>query len=1118
MSFKSVLASALLPLLVATGCQSVSEKADSSGAFRLIEPSESGITFNNQIQDVPDANILLYEGFYDGGGVSIGDINNDGLQDIYFAGNQISDQLYLNKGSLQFEEISKSAGILDKGGWSSGVTMADVNQDGLLDIYVCKTLYDEDPELRRNELYINNGDLTFTESAGAYLLDDFWRAKDASFVDYDNDGDLDLFLVNQPPNPGFLSSLSGEDWLDTLYSCRLYQNNDLKFKDVSNEAGVLNRGYGLSVSASDLNNDGWIDFYVSNDYDSPDFLYMNNGDGTFTNKINDYLAHISYFSMGSDAADINNDGLIDLLILDMVAEDNYRLKANMGGMEPEAFWRIVDAGGHRQYMFNTLQLNRGAQPNGHLYFSEVGQLGGVSSTDWSWSPLVADFDNDGNKDIFITNGLKKDLRNTDAIATTEQYLRRTIDDFVRKNPNAGDVNIWSIIDMDSILSFIPSQKINNYVFKNNGNLTFEKKIEEWGLDQQTFSSGAAYGDLDNDGDLDLVVNNTDEVAFLYENRLNSANFLRVQLLKNNMATSFPGAKVEITHDDKKQLYEIASTRGFYSSSEALAHFGLGDASQVDKLKVYWPGGKVSTLENIEVNQLVTVDIKDATTKVENKQAAEVMFTNSTEQRQMNFEHRENLYDDYQKEVLLPHKMSTLGAGASVADVNMDGLEDIFIGNARGSSGSLFIQQAGGDFVESNKSTWFKDQDYEDMGATFFDADNDGDQDLYVVSGGNEKEPGHESYLDRIYINEQGNFTRFHDIALPSASGSRVVAADYDQDGDVDLFVGGRQIPGSYPTPAESSIIQNQLVETGKLSFAKLSASDAPDLTTLGMVTDAVWTDFDQDQDLDLFVVGEWMTPTLLENQDGTFVNASSRLGLDEQSGWWFSIEQTDLDHDGDMDYVLGNLGLNYKYQASMDEPFSINYGDFDNNGSNDIVLSYYNFGTQYPLRGRSCSSQQVPSIKNKFTNYSEFASATLTEVYGQELLNSSLQYEATIFQSIVLENLNGTSFKIHPLPMEAQFSTVNDIIIHDFNQDGKEDLIIAGNMYGSEIETPRADAGLGLLLLGQGNFEFQPIPAWESGVFLPFDVRDLQLLKLGDRTAFIIVCNNDQAILLEYLK
>ncbi|WP_051315572.1 VCBS repeat-containing protein [Arenibacter certesii] len=1100
--------------------QSPHKKEGAEKLFSLLPSSRTGIDFNNTVTDTHEANALIYELFYNGAGVAIEDINNDGLPDIYFAGNQAADRLYLNLGNMQFKDITKSAGILDRGGWSMGVNMVDVNGDGYKDIYVSKNLFDDNPELRINELYINNGDLTFTESAREYNLNDPFRAIHANFFDFDKDGDFDLFLINQPPNPSLLSPLKGRNWLSPELTYRFLENTGAGFKDITAAVGLENVGYGLSAVVGDFNNDQWPDLYVANDYEGPDFFYINNGDGTFTNKANEYLKHISFFSMGADVGDINNDGLLDLAVVDMVAEDNYRLKANMGGMNPQEFWNIVNLGGHYQYMFNTLQLNNGADADGNLRFSEIGQLAGMSNTDWSWSALFADFDNNGFKDLFVTNGIKKDIRNTDALKNIDAYLARVAAKHQIEHVSANLAQLRELVSLDSILAFFPSEKIPNYAFKNMGGLNFAKVANEWGIDQPSFSSGAAYGDLDNDGDLDLVVNNVDDLAFIYENnsnKLSKNNYLNIKFTDGNKHKSFFGTRASIYYDGGIQIGELTSARGFYSSSESLVHFGLGTAKKIDSLVISWYDGASSVIHKIKPNQTLILDREKLKITPVNKTkiTKNHFFKEVSKEVGIDFVHQENNYNDFEVEVLLPHKMSAFGPGLAVGDVNGDGLEDFFVGGAVGHSGSIFLQNKNGTFTKTGSETFAGYPFHEDMGAQFIDVDMDGDMDLYVVSGGNEYDKGIDLYQDRLYINDGNGIFSLLKSALPklTASGARVIMADYDNDGDMDLFVGGRQVPGHYPEPTESYLLKNTWKETGQLKFEKVVIND---LIDLGMVTDASWTDYDHDGDLDLIVVGEWMPITLIENKEGIFKKVALPTSLQNTTGWWFSVQAADLDGDGDDDYVMGNLGLNYKYKANPDEPFTVNYGDFDQNGKNDIVFGYYNYGEHYPLRGRSCSSQQIPGLKKIFPNYDTFASASLSEVYGEEQLSKSLEYKAHMFQSIVLENLGKGNFRIHELPIKAQVSSINDIIIADVDSDGNLDLILAGNMYGSEVETPRNDAGIGLLLKGDGKCGFTTIPMLESGLSLPYDVKEMKSIKLGTARGIVVGINNGPLKIIKY--
>lgn len=1065
-----------------------------SSLFTSIPAVETGIEFMNEIPENSAMNSMVYEYFYNGGGVAVGDIDNDGLPDIYFTANLKDNKLYKNKGNFQFEDITNKAAVEGTFGWTTGVTMVDLNADGWLDIYICKSGKGKE-ENRENQLFQNNKDGTFKEMAEAYGLNFTGYSTQASFFDYDKDGDLDMFLLNHnvtPINTNNPEKFKNE--ISEMAGDRFYRNDNGKFTDISIKAGILQNslGFGLGVSIGDLNEDGWPDIYVSNDYVEHDYLYYNNGDGTFSEAMKSSIGHTPNFSMGNDIADFNNDGLLDIISLDMVAEDNYGIKTSMSGMNPEIFNYAVENGFHYQYMFNALQLN-----NGNQNFSDVAQLAGVSNTDWSWAPLFADFDNDGLKDLFITNGLKRDFRNNDF----RKYKIQRLEEAQKNSEKMSTV-------IEELIKKTPQRKTVNFLFKNNGDLTFEKVSKDWGLQKSTLSNGAAYADLDNDGDLDLIVNNIDEEATILKNNSNK-KYIQFTFKGSSKNPFGIGTRVEILTKNGIQVVENYPTRGYQSSVEPILHFGVYDMETIDQVTVIWSDNKKQTLKNIPVNQEILLDYDNAgTTTQPSKQQKSKIFKDVTNTYGIQHKHIENKYNDYAKESLLPHKMSQFGPAIAVADINNDGLDDYFVGGAKGLMATLYEQNSRGQFILTNNQPWRKDKKYEDIDAVFFDVDNDNDLDLYVVSGGNEWPEGHTNYEDRLYINTAGKFSLAQN-KLPKnyTSGSSVKPFDFDGDGDMDLFVGSRLFPQKYPFSQPSRILENN---NGR--FKDVTLEIAPGLTNAGMVTDALWTDFDNDGQTDLIIVGEWSEIKFYKNSQGKFKQDTSILP--ETLGWWNSIESIDVENDGDNDYVVGNLGLNYKYKASIKEPFEVYSTDFDDNGTNDIVLGYYNQGNLFPLRGRECTSNQMPFIKEKFPTYNSFGSANLTDVYTKEKLDQALHLKANMFSSVLLENLGGGKFKIHILPNQAQLSSINAIKIDDFDKDGYKDILVAGNLFQSEVETPRNDASIGLLLKGNGSSQFVPLPFNVSGVFLDGDVKKMRTIQLGNAipTKAILVVRNNNTI------
>lgn len=1085
----------------------VSCEQESNKLFSKLTSLETGVNFKNKLTETHKYNYFTYPYMYLGGGVSVGDINNDGLEDIFFTGNMVPNKLYLNKGNLKFEDISESAGILGDERWYSGTTLVDINKDGFLDIY-CSVSGKNPPH--NNVLFVNNKDNTFTEKAAEYGIDCDGQSMQSTFFDYDNDGDLDLYVINYPPT-SFVAPVEYYDYMldnhELPDSDRLYRNDNGRFTDVTIEAGLSSFGLSLGVVASDVNNDGYTDIFVSNDFNAPDFLFINNQDGTFTNQIDTSLQQTSFFGMGADIADFNNDGYMDIFQLDMSAEDNFRSKANMSAMDPDAFYKSVDVGLHHQYMQNSLQLNNGNAPEELPLFSNVSRLAGVSSTDWSWGGLLADFDNDGWKDLFVTNGIRRDVNNKDFYAKYREFFNKMENDPNYKNKEEE-------VGLLKYLEELPSEKLSNYMFKNNQDLTFERKTVEWGFDEKTFSNGVAYSDFDNDGDLDLVINNLEDTASIYRNNSKETNQLTIDL--KGTATVLPnGSKVTVYTDQGMQIQEYNTVRGYLSSVSPLLHFGLGRAQQADSIMVAWPNGTTTKMEAVKANQKLVI------THDENTNEAQRPLTVTKEKRFQTvdepnlFVHEENNFNDFEVEVLLPHKNSTLGPTLATGDLNGDGLDDYIAGAAVGRPAEVFIQKANGNFEALAIEDLAKDQYYEDLGILIFDADNDGDNDFYIASGGNEFKPGSLGYEDRFYENLGDTKFRRNKEALPNfkTSGLNVTASDYDRDGDIDLFVGGRLIPKQYPYPADSHLLENVSDVSGP-KFVEVTQKVLPELKEIGLVTASSWIDFDNDGWEDLVVVGEWMPIKFFKNVNGSFKDVSEELLQGKSSGWWFDIQKGDFDNDGDQDLLVGNLGKNYKYQASEAEPFKIYLNDFDSNARPDIVLSYRKGETEFPVRGRQCSSQQMPAIKAKFKDYNSFASSSLKQIYTTKMLEESLSYEITSFASVYLENKDGT-FEMKPLPQLAQISSINKFVVDDFNADGNLDVVLAGNLYNSEVETPRNDSSFGLYLQGDGAGTFTPKTMMESGLKIVGDVRDMELLSIQGKKHLLAVKNDAAAQLVQ---
>ena len=1104
--------------------------ANTEALFTLLGSNETKLNFINVINESPTVNGVLYEYLYNGGGVAVGDLNNDDLPDIYFISNLYSNKLFINKGNLSFEETTLVSKVKGNNGFPTGVTMVDINSDGLLDIYVCKSGDYSDLNQRRNELYVNKGNNkegipVFDEEASKYGLDLPHYSTQAAFLDYDKDGDLDMFLINHGIAPADV-----EPNISTLlhkksdYSSeRLFRNDNGKFLDVSELSGIVNNsiGFGLGIAIGDLNNDQWPDILVGHDYSEKDHLYLNQKDGTFKEGILKATNHISNFSMGNDIGDINNDGLLDFISVDMVSNNNYDLKTSMSGMSIKRFQAIVDKGLHHQYMFNTLQLNNGNYSEDDVpAFSEIGKYAGISNTNWSWAPLLFDMDNDGWQDVFVSNGILRSFRNNDFVI----YKRKRVGQLYKDLENYKNRDSLIKTYYDDILARMPEKKEVNLLYLNNRDFTFTSMNEAWNLNTPSCTNGAVYADLDNDGDLDIIGNNINDPAFIYRNNsselLPKNNYLKVKLKGPKGNSIGIGARISLETNEEKQTKEQYLSRGFQSSVSEIVHFGLGTADKIKSLKIVWPDGKSQAIGGVNVNQQLNLDYLDATvTKSPLKETTKSVFDDVTNVVQTNYLHKENDFDDFERESLLPHKLSENGPSLAIGDVNSDGLDDFYVGGAKGQTGELLLQQQNGSFISVLPSLWSKDKSHEDVASVFFDADKDGDLDLYVVSGGNEEAAEDEYYRDRFYENlGNGQFVK-RENALPNnlVSGSCVKSGDFDNDGDLDLFVGAKLIPGKYPLPASSYLLRNDS-SSGNVKFVNVTEELAPFLNNLGMVSDAEWLDLDNDKNLDLVIVGEWMPIRIAKNTGTKFADLTGESGLKNKTGWWFGVASADFDKDGDLDFIVGNLGLNYKYKASLESPFEVYANDFDHNGSLDIVLSYQEMGVAYPLRGRECTSNQMPFIKEKFPSYHDFGMADLNAVYGAEELKKATHYKATTFATTYVENLGNFQFKTHNLDGMVQFSSVNSILIDDYDQDGNLDALLSGNLYQSEVETPRNDASYGVLLKGNGKGQFSTLNPSASGLLVRGDVKNAGILKTKDGKVKRIVFakNGDSLQFLEY--
>lgn len=1077
--------------------------------FESVSPDSSNIHFANNIVTNDSLNIFTFEYLYNGGGVGISDFNVDGMPDIFFTGNTVASKLYINKGNFRFQDITHSAGVEINKGWPFGVSVVDINQDGLPDIYV-SVGGPGNKDIFPNKLFVNQGldknnSVHFKEMANEYGLADSGQSIQAVFFDYDHDGDLDMYQLTgggfekSPIVPHPIAKDGSSRNTDRLYRNDLDKKSGHPvFTNVSKQAGILQEGFGLGVSVVDINEDAWPDIYVTNDYLTNDLLYVNNKDGTFSEMVQLYFKHTSHFAMGNDIGDINNDGLVDIISVDMLPEDHYQRTLMFGPNQYDKFHYSIQQGYSYQYMRNTLQLNRGCGK-----FSEIGQFSGIYKTSWSWAPLFADLDNDGYQDIFISNGFGRNITDLDFVKYRSNVLK------IGNSKEA--INIL----MDS-LSVRPGIKTHPYVYKNNGDYTFTDVSKQWGFGVPNYSNGAAYVDLDNDGDLDVISSNIDEPGHIYRNKTmettkaGSNNYLRIKLIGAANNQSALGSKIDIKYNHQIQTRSMNTVRGFESSVEAVAHFGLGIQKLIDTVIVTWPDGKISILKNVEANQVLSInystsEIKSIEQNEKNKKQIFAEINPSI--LNITYKNKRNNFNDFDYERLLPKKYSQNGPGIAIGDMNGDGLEDFFVGGAYQQSGEIYLQNKVGSFTGHNLSK--RNEGSEDAGCLLFDADGDGDLDLYIVSGGNEFTSQNKRYQHRLYKNDgKGNFTK-DEGSLPSmiSSGSCINASDYDGDGDLDLFVGGGIVPGQYPQPPSSYILQNN-----KGKFIDVTEEVAPGLRKIGMVNTALWTDINNDGKLDLIVAGEWMPISIFKNVNGKFINNTINCGLQDTEGWWQSIISGDFDNDGDMDFVIGNWGLNNPYKASAKEPMRLCYNDFDHNGSIDPILGYYEEGINYPVAPWDYIIEQIPSLRKIIPTYASYASVSMEKLLLMLDVKGMQTLTCKTLHSVYLQNSGEGKFVIRKLPFEAQFAPIFGMLAEDINRDGNLDLIAVGNFYGTEVVVGRYDASVGIVMYGDGKGNFKSVNISETGLIADKDSKGIARIETANKTSLILITQNSDSL------
>ncbi len=1070
--------------------------------FKLLPSAETNITFQNTLTESDSFNVLTFEYIYNGAGVGVGDVNNDGLTDIFFAGNMVSSALYLNNGNFEFTDITEQAGVQTEA-WCTGISMIDINQDGLLDIHVSTIQPHIDRAAVPNLLFLNkgvdsDGIPVFEEVAAEIGLADSSYTTQLAFLDYDLDGDLDAYVLTnalETYNRNQVMELRNDGTGKSVD--RFYRNEGIVdglpvFTDRSQEVGIQTGGWGLGIVVNDINRDGYPDVYVANDFMSNDHLYINTGKGGFVDRIHSMMKHQEQNGMGMDIADVNNDGLNDIVVLDMLPDDNLRQKTMFSTVGYDRFQLFRKKGYEDQYVRNVLQLN-----NGNNTFSDIGYLSGIYATDWSWSSLLADFDNDGYRDLFVGNGYRKDITDQDFIAygkglslfSTDKNRMKVIREEVEK---------------------LPGVLKPNFLFRNNGDLTFTDKAKEWGLDQPSYSNGAAYADFDNDGDLDLVTNNINDEAFVYRNELindqsvNDHRFLRIRLQGERGNLHGYGTTIQVYAGNKTWYAEHQTIRGYKSTVENIVHFGLGKMSQstIDSVKVSWPGGKRQHLRDIPVNQTITLNILDARVSGEAPVSTSALLNESANSFDIHYKHEETEFVDFlQGQFLLPHKHSQGTPGLAVGDINGDRLDDFIVGGSANKPARIFVQRNDGSF----KADSLPQKEAEDMGILLFDADDDGDQDFYCVSGSSEFKGDELKYQDRFYRNSGAGTFELDPNALPAttSSGSCVVANDFDQDGDLDLFVGGRVVPMRYPEAPESYLLVNR----GNGKFDNLTAAFSSELANVGMVTSALWSDVNNDGWTDLVVVGEWMPITFFINDNG---KSFAPLRIENSSGWWNSISGGDFDNDGDTDYIAGNLGLNSIYKASVDEPVCVYAKDFDGNGSVDPILCRYIQGKEYPVHPRGALTGQIPGLRGVALTYAQYGGMGIRDLFSKERFDHALTLKSAMFTSVYIRNNGNNEFTIKALPAEAQFSPMYGTLVTDVDEDGNLDVLTVGNSYASEVLTGYYDAGIGNFLQGDGQGNFRSVPATKSGFFVDGDAKAIaKLVSREGRALFLITQNRD---------